>query len=91
MEKVKKAFVEAYRAETKNPTADGGVRYSLLVKQTNGTVTAVDPKKITRDEILGYMDLPLKQKLDSNTYFPVRADTPETIILPNPHKTKEQD
>ncbi len=29
LEKVKKAFADAYRAETKNPTADGGVRYSL--------------------------------------------------------------
>lgn len=30
LEKVKKAFEEAYRAEgTKNPTGDGGVRYSL--------------------------------------------------------------
>jgi len=30
LEKVKKAFEEAYRAETKNPTADGGVRYSIV-------------------------------------------------------------
>jgi len=29
LEKVKKAFADAYRAETKNPTADGRVRYSL--------------------------------------------------------------
>ena len=29
LEKVKKAFEDAYRAETKNPTADGGVRYSI--------------------------------------------------------------
>lgn len=29
LEKVKKAFADAYRAETKNPTADGGVRYSI--------------------------------------------------------------
>ena len=30
LEKVKKAFADAYRAETKNPTKDGGVRYSIV-------------------------------------------------------------
>ena len=29
LERVKKVFEEAYRTETKNPTEDGGVRYSL--------------------------------------------------------------
>jgi hypothetical protein len=30
LEKVKKAFADAYRAETKNPTAEGGVKYSIV-------------------------------------------------------------
>ena len=30
LEKAKKAFADAYRAETKNPTKDGGVRYSIV-------------------------------------------------------------
>ncbi len=32
LEKVKKAFEDAYRTETKNPTGDGGVRYSIQEK-----------------------------------------------------------
>ena len=32
LEKVKKVFEEAYRAETKNPTAAGGVKYSINSK-----------------------------------------------------------
>lgn len=81
LEKVKNTFAEMYRdVDVKNTAHTDGVKYSLVVKKTDGTETLADPAKITRSEILGYMDLSLKQKLDSNTYFPVRANTPETIL-----------
>ena len=35
LEKVKKAFADAYRAETKNPTKDGGVKFSFGVTQAD--------------------------------------------------------
>lgn len=36
LEKVKKAFEDAYRTETKNPTEDGGVKYSLVGRTADG-------------------------------------------------------
>jgi len=37
LEKVKKLFEDAYRTETKNPTADGGVKYSLVGRTVDGS------------------------------------------------------
>ena len=50
LEKVKKAFADAYRAETKNPTADGGVRYVLSSSSAQNDITANYQKTV--DSIL---------------------------------------
>lgn len=57
-----------------------GKRYSLLVKQTNGTERKVNPATITKDEILNYIVMSRKGQLENHTYFPVRTHTPSTII-----------
>jgi len=48
LEKVKKIFEEAYRAETKNPTTEGGVKYSIVALD-NGNVYV----KASRNVITG--------------------------------------
>lgn len=81
LEKVKKTFAEMYReGEIKNTDQKDGVKYSLRVKKTNGAETLVDPATITRSEILDYMDMSYRRKLEDNSYFPVSTHTPETII-----------
>ena len=79
LERVKKLFDEAYRGEPKN-TADGGVKYSLLVKDKNGNVSTVNPYATTRDQTRDYMVKSRKGELDQYTYFPVSAHTPGTVI-----------
>ena len=50
LEKVKKAFADAYRAETKNPTKDGGVRHALSNSSAQNDITANYQKTV--DSIL---------------------------------------
>lgn len=79
LEKIKKLFEEAYR-DAKNTAPADGVKYSLLVKQTNGDETVVNANNITRDQVLKYMNMARRGQLESYTYFPVRAHTPSAII-----------
>ena len=58
----------------------GRTRYSLVVKKVNGEPQIVNPYEITRDEILEYMELAKKRKLEDNTYFPVKSQTPQTVL-----------
>ncbi len=80
LEKVKKIFAEVYR-DTKNTAhEDGNVKYSLLVKQTNGNEDVVNPEEITKKDVLKYMNMARRGQLENYTYFPVRANTPSVII-----------
>ena len=64
----------------KNTAQTDGVKNALAVKQTNGEVDIVDPFKVTRKEILNYMDMSYRRKIEDKSYFPVSAHTPGTII-----------
>ncbi len=81
LEKVKNTFAELYReADVKNTAQTDGVRYALAVKRTNGEVDIVDPYKVTRKEILDYMDMSYRRKIEDKSYFPVSVHTPKAII-----------
>ena len=81
LEKVKKLFEEAYRTETKNPTAEGGTRYSLIIKHTDGTTEVLtDARDLTNEQAVNYLQQAKSGKLQGKSYIPVRKDTPQVII-----------
>jgi len=63
LEKVKKLFEEAYRTETKNPTADGGVKYAITEGMTDAERYAelkdkiIEVAKVQENAILDSYDL----------------------------------
>lgn len=81
LEKVKKAFADACRAETKNPTADGGAKYSLNIKHTDGSVEVLaDARNLTTEQAVSYLQQTKAGTLRRDTYIPVRKDTPAVLI-----------
>lgn len=80
LEKIKKLFEETYRDTKNTAQQQDGVKYSLLVKQTNGEETVVNTNNITRDQVLKYMNMARQGQLESYTYFPVRSHTPSAVI-----------
>lgn len=63
LEKVKKLFEDAYRTETKNPTADGGVKYSITEGMTDAERYAelkdknIEVAKVQENAILDSYDI----------------------------------
>ncbi len=85
LEKVKKAFDEAYRAsksDVKENTAENsGVKYSLSIKHTDGTVEELaDARNLTNEQAVEYLEQAKRGELRRDTYIPVRKDTPQVII-----------
>ena len=80
LERVKKLFDEAYRAETKN-TADSGVTYSLDIKHSDGTVEKLaNARNLTSEQAVEYLYQAKSGELRRDTYVPVRKDTPQVLI-----------
>lgn len=78
LEKVKKAFEEAYRGDGK---AKGDTKYSLNIKHTDGTVEELaDARSLTNEQAVSYLSQAKSGKLQWDTYIPVRKDTPQVII-----------
>ncbi len=77
LEKVKKVFEDMYRTETKNTATESGVRYALSSKKQPGTL---DPRTITRQDVLDMLKLVQKESISGNTYIPIRIGTPSTLI-----------
>ncbi len=71
---------ENFQTAEKNTTNDSGVKYSLVVKRTNGEQQLVDPMTVTREDILNYLVLSHRGLLEENCYFPVRLHTPGKVI-----------
>ena len=81
LEKVKKLFEDAYRTETKNPTADGGVKYSLNIEHIDGTVEELtDLRDLTDEQAIRYLESAQAFELLDETYIPVRRELPQVII-----------
>lgn len=79
--KVQKAFEDVYRESVDVKTeAKGEVKNSLSVKEVNGKEHIVSPLSVTRSEILNFMDMSQKRRLEDHTYFPVSKSTPNTLI-----------
>ena len=80
LERVKKAFEDAYRAETKN-TADSGVKHSLDIKHSDGTVERLaNARNLTSEQAVEYLYKAKSGELRRDTYVPVRKDTPQVLI-----------
>ncbi len=81
LEKVKKLFEDTYRTETKNPTADGGVKYSLNIEHIDGTVEELtDLRDLTDEQAIRYLESAQAFELLDETYIPVRRELPQVII-----------
>ncbi len=81
LEKVKKVFEEAYKGNTKNTANDSGVKYSLNIKHTDGSVEVLaDARNLTNEQAIGYLKQAARGELRRDTYIPVRKDTPQVII-----------
>lgn len=74
LEKVKKAFEEAYRTETKNPTAEGGVKYAL------GDGTTKDASELSRSDLQYLLENAQNGSLSDSSYIPLRRNTPAFFI-----------
>ena len=61
--KVKKAFEEAYRAETKSPTGEGGVRYAIQEKALTADSTEQERYELLKDEKINVAQVD-NEKLD---------------------------
>ncbi len=80
LEKVKRTFDKAYQAQ-KNTVQTDGVRYSLKIKRTDGSVEELaDARELTSDQAIDYLKQAKKGSLKWNSYIPVRKDTPQVII-----------
>ena len=80
LERVKKAFEDAYRAETKN-TTEGGVRYSLKIEHVDGTVEEIaDLRNLTDEQSIQYLESARAFELLDETYIPIRKELPQVII-----------
>ena len=79
LEKVKRAFDNAYRGQ-KN-AADGGTKYSLTIKHTDGSVEELsDARGLTNEQAVAYLNQAKSGKLRWDSYIPVRKDTPQVLI-----------
>lgn len=78
LEKLKKAFDDAYREGGK---AQSGTQYSLTIKHTDGTVEELaDARDLTSEQAVSYLNQAKTGALRRETYIPVRKDTPQVII-----------
>ena len=78
LERVKKAFADAYRADGKEQT---DTKYSLNIKHTDGSVEVLaDARSLTNEQTIGYLNQAKAGSLRGETYIPVRKDTPQVII-----------
>jgi len=66
--------------DAKRKAEIGTAKYSLLVEDSDGNKSSVDPANTTREDSLNYMVLSRKGRLNQNTYFPVSPHTSDTII-----------
>ncbi len=82
LEKVKHIFDKMYRESEvqKNTVEDGEVKYSLSVKEVNGTEHIVNPYNITKDDVLDFLEKSNRRRFEDDSYFPVSSYTPEAII-----------
>lgn len=74
LEKVKKAFEDAYRSETKNTTADGGVKYAL------GDGTVKNASELSRSDLQYLLESAQNGEMTDTSYIPLRRNTPEFFI-----------
>ena len=78
LERVKKAFEDAWRGEVK---ATGENQHSLSIKHTDGSVEELaDARSLTDEQAISYLSEAKAGKLRGETYIPVRKDTPQVII-----------
>lgn len=78
LEKVKKAFEDAYKA---SGTAQTDTKYSLNIKHTDGTVEELaDARGLTNEQAVEYLYQAKSGSLRRDTYIPVRSDTPQVLI-----------
>lgn len=71
---------ENFDAETQKNTAVGGVKYSLKVEHSDGSVSILAPGDVNEEMMRNYLVLSRKGLIQNNAYFPVRAHTPRTLI-----------
>ena len=78
LERVKKAFEQAYREGGK---AQAETKYSLNIKHTDGTVEELaDARGLTTEQAVDYLYQAKSGSLRRDTYIPVRSDTPQVLI-----------
>ena len=74
LEKVKRAFEEAYRADGKSV---GDTKYSLESKTQPGKL---DPRTVTKNDVVEMLNCVENGDIYGNTYVPIRISTPTTLI-----------
>lgn len=74
LERIKKTFEEIYRGDTKNPTADGGVKYDL----SDGTTK--DATELSRNDLHYLLESAQNGVLSDSSFIPLRRNTPEFFI-----------
>lgn len=78
LEKVKKAFADAYRVESKSQT---GTKYSLKIKHSDGSVEELaDARSLTTSQAVSYLKQAKSGVIKRESYIPIRSDTPQVII-----------
>ena len=83
LEQVKYKFDQVYRelGKAEKNTADSGVKHSLDIKHTDGTVEKLaDARSLTTEQAVEYMYQAKAGALRRDTYIPVRKDTPQVLI-----------
>lgn len=78
--KYAKLFKDAKKVEAKGVTEKNEVSYSLNVREVNGRSHIVNPYTISKEDVLDYLEMSLRRRLEDNTYFPVSSYTPDTLI-----------
>jgi hypothetical protein len=73
-------FKDAKKVEAKGVTEKNEVSYSLNVREVNGRSHIVNPYTISKEDVLDYLEMSLRRRLEDNTYFPVSSYTPDTLI-----------
>lgn len=81
LEKVKHQFEKAYKESAELGAKVEGVKNSLLIKRTDGSVEEIsDARTLTDEQALSYLNQAKSGELRGHTYIPVRKDTPQVII-----------
>ena len=84
LEKAKYLFqkaLEEVEKGQKNTTENGGVKNSLNIKRTDGTVEELaDARSLTPAQAVDYLYQAKAGKIRRDSYIPVRKDTPQVII-----------